>query len=362
MLTYRYLAVKYLQQENSSPVFLFAAPCHEITSWAGIPRKEAKEGVQTVGFQRSPDRNRLKKLKLFLGQKENIVANPILCATRNLSCIKFTPLEQTEGTEHIGWLIIEEPDYDSYSLVNLFKAVEELIIQRLPRLEKEIKVTEDEVAEFCRASEEVSELSESTAEIETDNSNENEEYEDAEDSSIEFSSESHIEEFFRAIRIRRVALEVTGTSDRDKFAGFSKEALKDYLRAVTIVDGQHRLLGAQAQLDASIKTEEAMVWQDELLSQGISASNVLEQAKQKFARQVGIALIHNDDWAEHVFQFVVVNQKATPIQSALLGSIIATTLTDNEVSRITDRLGRADINVADYQTIAFLSIASLNEL
>lgn len=355
MPTYRYLAVKYIQQENSSPVFLFAAPCHEITGWAGIPRKEAKEGVQTVGFQRSPDRNRLKKLKLFLGQKDNIVANPILCATKIFSRISFDPLEQEAGAEYIGWLTIEEPDYRVYSLVNLFKAVEELILQRLPRLEKEIKITEDEIAEFCRTTEEISELSESIAENEIDNNNENEEYEDEEDSSIEFSSESHIEEFFRAVRLRRIALEVTGTPDRDNFAGFSKEALKDYLHAVTLVDGQHRLLGAQAQLNASIKTEESMAWQDELLSQGISASEVLERAKQKFARQIGIALIHNDDWAEHVFQFVVVNQKATPIQSALLGSIIATTLTDDEVSRITDRLGRADINVADYQTIAFLS-------
>jgi len=368
MPTFRYPAIEYKQQQKSSSVFLFAAPCNEITDWAGIPRKEAKEGVQTVGFQRSPDRNRLGKLKRFLGQENNIIANSILCATRSSSRVSFQPsdpdsIDNYNDFSRLGWIVIEEPDYNSFTLLELLKCVENLILERLPRLALEVTIEASEVSIFCKNSEEVPTSEDYLDDSEdSDSSNilENMASDDEnsdDDDSIEFSSESHIEEFFRAVRLRKMAIETTNLPDRDKFAGFSKDALKDYLHTATIVDGQHRLLGAQSQLKEHLNSEEIRKWQDNILESdpNINPDQLQELTINNFSRRIGITLINNDDWAEHVFQFVVVNQKAVKIPSALLGSIIATTLTDSEVERVTERLGQAEINVADYQTIALIS-------
>ncbi|HEX8181392.1 MAG TPA: hypothetical protein VF525_17755 [Pyrinomonadaceae bacterium] len=360
MLEFRYLAVEYRQLNGGSPVFLFAAPCNEVTEWAGIPRKQEKQGVETVGFQRVGDPRRVKKLSKFLDEGANIIANPILCAVRKASRIEFTPLEERAGQDRIGWLIIREPDYKTYTLINLLREVEQLLIERLARLDEQI-VDDNELSTFLRTNEVSPQPTEQAIENDSEDSIEDTEDNDANadseenaEVSAEFSTESHIEDFFHAVRLRRLALEKTEAPDRDEFAGFSKDALIDFLHTATIVDGQHRLLGALHQLDEEIESEGARELQRNLLAEDKTADDVVKIVKGQYARRLGISLIHSSDWAEHVFQFVVVNQKATPIPKALLGSIVATTLTDEEVGRITERLGRADIQVMDYRTIAFL--------
>lgn len=59
--------------------------------------------------------------------------------------------------------------------------------------------------------------------------------------------------------------------------------------------------------------------------------------------------------AEHVFQFVVVNQKATPIGRALLGTIVSTSLSAEELEGVSARLEAAGIPLEDPQAIAFLT-------
>ncbi|PLZ99955.1 hypothetical protein CEN50_05380 [Fischerella thermalis CCMEE 5268] len=44
------------------------------------------------------------------------------------------------------------------------------------------------------------------------------------------------------------------------------------------------------------------------------------------ARKLPVSLLMSNDPAEQVFQFVVVNQKATPTKTSLLGTIISTSL------------------------------------
>lgn len=360
MPEYRYFAVKYLQTEESTPVLLFSAPCHEITGWAGIPRKEEKKGTQTVGFQRAPSSSRLGKLSHFLNSDINIIANPILCAVRDSTRITFEALEQGNNREQAGWLYINEPDYELYTLLDLLRELEDLLLRRLPELETKIDPSDEEVAKLLREARSVQDES-----FETDledsfqeESTPDEDIEDSTEETVSFSSESHIEDFFRELRLRRKALETAGSEDRKQFAGFSKDTLIEYLHAATVVDGQHRLLGSQAQLEEVLRTDEAIYWQNQLLHEGKPAKEVQGLANEKFSRRLGIALISNDDWAEHVFQFVVVNQKAVRIPEALLGSIIATTLTDEEVGRITERLGRADIQVMDYRIVVYLESSS----
>ena len=66
-----------------------------------------------------------------------------------------------------------------------------------------------------------------------------------------------------------------------------------------------------------------------------------------------VSLVLDDDPAEHVFQFVVVNQKATPINNALLGTIVSTTLSNSELERVSHRLKSADIPLDDSKAVSF---------
>jgi len=63
----------------------------------------------------------------------------------------------------------------------------------------------------------------------------------------------------------------------------------------------------------------------------------------------------NTDPAEQVFQFVVVNQKATPIKPALLGTIVSTSLSNEELERVADRLENAGIKLEESRVVTFLA-------
>lgn len=65
----------------------------------------------------------------------------------------------------------------------------------------------------------------------------------------------------------------------------------------------------------------------------------------------------DDSPAEHVFQYVLVNQKATPVPKALLGTIISTSLAEDELSTIAARLEDAKIPLEGARIISILSRA-----
>ena len=75
----------------------------------------------------------------------------------------------------------------------------------------------------------------------------------------------------------------------------------------------------------------------------------------KISRRLPISLLVTDDPAEHVFQFVVVNQKATPIGKALLGTIVSTSLSSEELTRVSDRLERAGIQLEESRAVAYFT-------
>ena len=66
-------------------LLLFAAPASEIDAWSGVPQKKSFEiGSETTGFQREANPKRIEDLTKFFSNSENIVQNPILCATRSV--------------------------------------------------------------------------------------------------------------------------------------------------------------------------------------------------------------------------------------------------------------------------------------
>ncbi len=56
-------------------------------------------------------------------------------------------------------------------------------------------------------------------------------------------------------------------------------------------------------------------------------------------------------WPEQVFQFVVVNQKAKPIDAPFLSAIVNTSLNSSELDSIQSRLSKAGVRLFEYETI-----------
>ncbi len=121
---------------------------------------------------------------------------------------------------------------------------------------------------------------------------------------------------------------------------------------------------SQHRLRAAVTSAKALVNKDnqyqEYIEQAIINDNLdPEEAQRKVeseaARKLAISLLMNTDPAEQVFQFVVVNQKATPIKSALLGTIISTSLSNDELCRVSDRLEAAGIKLEESRAVTFLT-------
>ena len=135
---------------------------------------------------------------------------------------------------------------------------------------------------------------------------------------------------------------------REKFLRYTRSELLSYLTPVILVDGQHRLLGALESLRLSLDTFEStgsLPIDDpltekmlHLIEQGMQHQDVRGSLEAELVRFLPVSLLLSKEPQEHVFQFIVVNQKAKPIPPALLATITSTTLTDDELESVADRL------------------------
>lgn len=128
-----------------------------------------------------------------------------------------------------------------------------------------------------------------------------------------------------------------------------------FLQPVVIVDGQHRLRGAVDVARDLTGKEPFSKEIERRLAAGEDAAAVDYEMQVRGSRMLPVSLLLTDDPAEHVFQFVVVNQKATPIDKALLGTIVSTTLSNEELTRVSHRLTKAGIKLEQSRAIAFLT-------
>lgn len=177
--------------------------------------------------------------------------------------------------------------------------------------------------------------------------------EDTEQESIIFE-ETHLDEFLLDVAIRHELLKELSSAfiEEHKFLGFDRQSLLAFLLPITLVDGQHRLKGAT--LAARNKAnDEAQDLAIAKLEAGECVDNIEEELSLKYARTLPISLLMEEDPKEQVFQFVVINQKATPIGKSLLGTIISTSLTTSEMEAVTERLQDSGIAMEDARAITW---------
>jgi hypothetical protein len=360
-----YRAVRIRQTDAGGWLILFAAPATEIDAWAGIPQKKEIGSQETTGFQREENGKRINELVEFYSSDKNVIQNPLLCATRvaNPEVVHFEPDPEANQSPfaETGTLSIQIEPLKQLTLLELLRRVKADLEQRVPSLTTQ-KPSDRLLVELKQRTDFIVTSQDAETDIDFAEEEELEASEFSDNSDIQeptgvvFSDESHILDFWEEVAARVKILEEIGSSfEGEQFLEYSKDAMISFLRPIVVVDGQHRLRGA---VNSAKFLAEKPPYSEELeqaVISGADPNQAQQQIEAKIARRLPISLLITDDPAEHVFQFVVVNQKATPIGKALLGTIVSTSLSNDELARVSKRLEDAGIQLEESRAVAYFT-------
>jgi hypothetical protein len=356
-----YRALRIRQTDSGGWLVLFAAPSTEIIEWAGIPQKKEIGGgnndrQETTGFQREEDKKRINDLIDFYSNESNVIQNPLLCATRHTEqgIVEFQPdsLDESIPFAETGKLVISSETLEELSLLELLRRVKSDLEKRVPRLKHETP-SDKLVSDLKRRA---SDTFQGYLDIEEEDSDSDSEMSDDSPTGVIFTDESHIYDFWEEVAARVQVLQELSTSfDRDEFLGYSKDAMLSFLRPIVVVDGQHRLRGAVRSAKFRVSQPPYSNKLTDLVLSGEDPDTAQRKIENEVARRLPISLLMTDDPAEHVFQFVVVNQKATPIGKALLGTIVSTSLSNEELERVSERLEKSGIQLENSRAVAYFT-------
>lgn len=356
--TYTYDAYSIQQTEDSPRLIMFAAPAPQIEQWVGIPQRGRLDDGETVGFQRQENQTRVKELAGFFDERRNVVQNPLLAALQDEASVTFSQ----HGDGPFGKLEIQIEPLSEFPLLDLIQRVITRLETRVPSL-KEQTIDDDRRRSLFQRASELHELHEDS---ETDESQYDEDQvedvdldEDAFVGSALLTEETQLVDFHQELVIRAEILErLAGSEMPEDILGFSKDAMIGYLQPVVLVDGQHRLRGAVKSARDATDSDEGRALVRSAMDAGAGPSEAHRKVLLENARSLPVSLLLDASPSEHVFQFVVVNQKATPMSSALLGTIVSTSLSRDELKPVATRLMNAGIQLEDAQAVAYLTRAN----
>lgn len=291
---FSYIAQRFHPRETEQPLLLFVAPAGDIRTWAGVPRKAFD---YLHGFQRTLQPERVLDVARFFGEdRRNVSPTAVVVGLRSSVAIVALTNPATSDTVDLVEVRISAPDYEATPIENLAEEALRELEQRLAEdaVRQVRERTEEAIVEASRL-----------------------EDEDAVDQAT--GAESGSQEDFRQLDrsyLEDFYAQLFGYVRRVKPWPSDERALRDVLYSILkpaiIVDGQHRVFGA-AELDESML--------------------------------LAVCAVPNSNWAENVYQFVVINQKAKPIKPAFLSSIIATSLSDRELRDVYKRLRTSNVDV-----------------
>ena len=365
-MEYRYKCIRSKQTKSGDWLAQFSAPAPDIDDWAGVPQKTQFEfGGETVGFQRDESRKRVDKLGEFCGTLENIIQNPLLCALRHDVEFVAQGEEDSDGevqAVQVGELVVSVPDFASYSVEACLSGVREYLEERDPSLadatpDPELVRRLREMVAGPASDDEAAASEDEAGGFDGDVDDNDENSSEANGATGALYEDSHIADFWLQVAARHeVAKETSPTFDESgEYLGFSKDAMLSYLRPVVLVDGQHRLRGAVRAAEERLGDEDVLSESERRIAEGKTIEEVERELLQEESRLLPISLLMSKSPEEQVFQFVVVNQKATPVGKALLGTIISTTLSDKEMESVANRLKDAGIEVEESRAITYLA-------
>lgn len=301
MNKYEYNCIAYRQSLAPKAPWLisFVAPAEELLIWAGIPRRaDEKE----IGFQRAEDPKRVDRAKNFFQMAGNNQSPTSLV-------VGIHP--QSDERNRFVDLVFCDENNDSYIrncklVVNLPEA--ESIERVVERIKSQVNYRLD------------NEEGEVDSESDINESNDNEENNDDEPNE---DSEDDLKSSDREIEIGRSILgKFMEKLENPVWCENNQNDLREIAKPATIIDGQHRVLGA---------------------------------AKCERNIPFSICAIYDCEWPEQVYQFTVVNYTAKGIPDQFITANAAMSLTRDELDTLEQRLSQAGVKVVEYELMRIIN-------
>ncbi|MFI1502091.1 hypothetical protein [Streptomyces platensis] len=356
-ITYAYPAHITQQTPSGKPLIFFAAPATQIDQWVGVPQRSRLDDEETIGFQRQENKARIRELSSFYHDERNIVQNPLLAAPQSATSVTFKTLD---GNPDFGTIEIVSEDFSDTSLLELMTQVVAGLESRVSDL-KDAPLDQERLSSIMDRG-----RKEHGLDVVVDEDDEDEDGaeenggngDDADAASVLLTDETHLIDFYTELKGRIKVLEALDPDVKpQRILGFDRNAMISYLKPIMLVDGQHRLKGAVLAAETFAEGGEGEAFLLEAAENGKDPAEAKAEFIAQHARRLPVSLLLDPSPSEHVFQFVVVNQKATPMGKALLGTIVSTSLSKDELDPVAQRLKDAGIKLDDSQAIAYLTRA-----
>lgn len=305
--TYIYEAYRYQPRaDNNQTILQFVAPASEIREWAGVPRKAFD---YQHGFQRSLSPQRVTEVSRYFAEDPRNVSptSVVVGFTGDVKLEVLPDRKLPPGARNLGDPVLIQVTVPDYSEA----PIEELTTLALRKLEDRLSVTAVAMikADVQTAAAEASELQDADT-VDESFGITAEETAGVDESVV--PDRSYLEDFYAQLLAYSQGY-VTWPSEKQL-----REVLYSIIKPAIIVDGQHRIFGA-ANIDQDLR--------------------------------LSVCALPAATWAESVFQFVVINQKAKPIKPAFLSSIVATSLSADEITQVYGRLKESRVDVGRAHTM-----------
>lgn len=316
MTTFQYQGIAYRQGRNPklNPwIVAIVVPAEELLRWAGIPRRSEHN---FTGFQRAFDDARVARAKGFFEQPENQSPTALV--------VGLHPQGATDVTEvQIEFLDDNEKAIVRNCRLTVAYDEETTLEMAVERIKRQIKYRlaappSSPAVDGSAAQPDASSATPSNGvdAIPDDDVAEEGEPDDELDDDVDGDAEDVTE---KDIELGKSILhDLLGRLDDHEWceAGDHPSALKDMAKPATIIDGQHRVLGAQG-----------------------CERNI------PFA----VCALYDCVWPEQVFQFTVVNYTAKGIPDQFITANAALSLTSTELEGLQTRLVQAGVKVIEYE-------------
>jgi hypothetical protein len=302
-LKFEYLAQQFTPRKQSGQnLLLFVAPAADIRSWAGVPRKAFD---YQHGFQRTLDARRVTDVKDFFHEDDRNIS-PTAVVIGLTGKVELTPFEKGSKADAQIQLVRLVIDVPALEEMNLGELVDQVLVDLKGRLPKtvvdEIEADVEQAVKIANRLQEQDAVDEAFGIGDSNGAN----------VESEVIDRSYLADFYA--QLRGYVLGLLPWPEEEQL----RQVLYSILKPAIIVDGQHRVFGGSA-------VDEGMLF--------------------------AVCAIPNATWADSVYQFVVINQKAKPIKPAFLNAIIATSLSTDEIAAVYDRLQASSIDVELAQTM-----------
>lgn len=286
-ISYRGFAYRQGTSQESPLIVSFVAPAEEVVDWAGMPRRSADD--EMAGFQRAYDDSRVEKAKEFFKVGKNQSPTAIVVGLHpsdhaaTAPQIDFDPDTPSDAPIRPCTLTIWYPESGDDTIARVRSLIE-----------RRLSATDSDDERF--------------AEPEAQAGEDSEEAED--DGDLDEKNEDEIE------LGRSLLLRLAKRLEEPEWCAQNADALVDLAKPATVLDGQHRLKGAE-----------------------------------RCERNIPFAVCALVDcsWAEQVFQFTVINYTHKGIPDQFITNNAALSLTQGELLELQGRLVQAGVKVVEYE-------------